>query len=354
MTILISAAFASALGDGIPAEVVFIPEGRHKITPQSHPQGITVSLPPERGAEVAAKLQAALDGRLKSNVRPWFDFEHKNGKASALPKSFRYEAGKGVMCAVEWTGSGRAALENKDFSYLSPVFLIGDDGLPSGLPERGPLAGILNEPAFREIPRIAAGSAAPTHEPSEIMKQLLAALNISPDSANAETAAVTAVETLKASAARTAELEKEITGLKDQVEAAENAAKETRKEQGASLHARAVAAGVAEDGDESVKAEYIAAVETGNKLAVKFLTERVEAAEKAAQPPRPASDLAKPLIAADAKQKRKEAGEHAFITAARGKVTAGEAKTEAEAHIILAAENPDLYDAYCNQFATDI
>jgi phage I-like protein len=59
------------------------------------------------------------------------------------------------------TGAGKAAIEGKDFSYLSPSFLIDDNGIPSGLPERGPLAALVNEPAFREIPRIAASDADP-------------------------------------------------------------------------------------------------------------------------------------------------------------------------------------------------
>lgn len=32
--ILITAAMASPIGDGVPAEVVFIPEGKHVICPQ--------------------------------------------------------------------------------------------------------------------------------------------------------------------------------------------------------------------------------------------------------------------------------------------------------------------------------
>lgn len=146
MSVLISASLASALGDGVPNEIVYMPEGSHTITPwvDGKPKTITVHVPAAKGPAIAAVLQASLAEREKSNVRPWFDFEHKNGAASALPKSFRYEPGKGIMCAVEWTGAGRKAIEGKDFSYLSPTFLIGDDGTPDGLPSRGPLASLLN------------------------------------------------------------------------------------------------------------------------------------------------------------------------------------------------------------------
>lgn len=72
-------------------------------------QTVTVKIPPARGAEIVAALLADLDKRPAANVRPWFDFEHKRGVASALPKAFSYEPGKGVMCALEWSGTGKAA-----------------------------------------------------------------------------------------------------------------------------------------------------------------------------------------------------------------------------------------------------
>ena len=145
----------------VPSEIVFIPEGEHRIRPSVNgkAEDVTVKLPPERGAAVAASLQAALDRRQRSNVRPWFDFEHKAGAASALPTSFRYEPGKGIIAAVEWTEAGRKAVQGKDFSYFSPVFYLAADGTPEDLPERGPLGALVNEPAFREIPRIAAADA---------------------------------------------------------------------------------------------------------------------------------------------------------------------------------------------------
>ncbi|WP_193215175.1 hypothetical protein, partial [Luteolibacter marinus] len=114
-------AFASALPtEGIPTEIVYLPEGEHRITPfvDGKAKAVTVKVPAARGAEIAASLQAALEKRQQANVRPWFDFEHKGGVASALPSAFRYEPGKGIMAAVEWTGAGRTAIEGKDFSYF--------------------------------------------------------------------------------------------------------------------------------------------------------------------------------------------------------------------------------------------
>ncbi|HET6407440.1 MAG TPA: hypothetical protein VFG14_06130, partial [Chthoniobacteraceae bacterium] len=73
-------AFASVLpAEGIPDEIVYLPEGEHRITPfvNGKAQPVTVKVPAARGTKIAASLQAALDRRQKANVRPWFDFEHK-------------------------------------------------------------------------------------------------------------------------------------------------------------------------------------------------------------------------------------------------------------------------------------
>ena len=280
MSFLISAALASAFAEGVPSEIVYIPEGEHTITPwvDGKPKTITVKVPADKGPAIAAMLQAALAKREKSNVRPWFDFEHKGGAASALPKSFRYEAGKGVMCGVEWTGTGRKALEGKDFSYLSPTFLIDDDGYPDGLPERGPLAALLNEPAFREIPRIAASDAAVDHEPTKppvMSKLIFAALAISAAAENAETAAVQAIDQLKVEAAdakqKLALVEAANADLKKKVEAAETAAKEAKTASHKAKVEAAVTVGKIAPKDEETKTQALELLEASEALGTKFL-----------------------------------------------------------------------------------
>jgi regulator of replication initiation timing len=184
------------------------------------------------------------------------------------------------MCGVEWTGTGRKALEGKDFSYLSPTFLIDDDGYPDGLPERGPLAALLNEPAFREIPRIAASDAAVDHEltkPPIMSKLIFAALAISAAADNAETAAVQAIEKLKTDhqtvTAANATLETENKSLKDKVEAAEAEALKTRKDRADTLVKAAVADGriLAKDDDKQTK--FRAKIEAGDTFAEEILAQ---------------------------------------------------------------------------------
>lgn len=352
---LITAQFSLApIPQDAPEEIVYIPVGVHKITPQSHPKGITVSVPAEKGEEIAAALQKDLEKRLSDSVRPRTAFDHStSGPASGHPKSFRFDPERGIILAIDWSNSGRKAVEGRDYSYFSPTFLIDAKGRPAGLPSRGEIGSLVDEPAFREIGKIAASDSTeetnPT-QPPKIMKLLLAALNISPDSADAETAGVTAVNALKETASRVPTLQAKVTELEGKVTASENALKETRKATGEALFARAVTAGLAKKEDDAVKAEYVEAAASDNKLAIKFLTEHVEAAEKDSKPAA-ASRLSKPLVAASRETGAVQAGEHAFVIEARKRITAGLAKTESEAFGIVASERPELYEAYNEQFA---
>lgn len=271
--ILISAAMTAAIAaeSGVPSEIVYLPEGEHDITPtvNGKAQRIKVRVPSDKGEAIAAKLQAALADRQKQNVRPWFDFEHKSGKASAIPTAFRYEAGKGIMASIEWTGAGKAAIEGKDFSYLSPTFLIDDNGLPSGLPSRGPLAALVNEPAFREIPRIAASDADPlTKPPTTMSKLIFADLAINAAADNAETEAVQAIERLKVEAKdakdKAGKLEAENKKLIDAAEAA-------TKARHTALVEAAVAAGKIAPKDDETKTSFLELLEASEALGVKAL-----------------------------------------------------------------------------------
>jgi phage I-like protein len=175
---LVSAAMTNPLDSesGVPSEIVYIPEGSHTITPSVNgkAQTITVNVPPDRGEELAGRLQASLADRLKASVRPHLDFDHAHsGPAAAIPTAFRYEKGKGIVLALDWTGKGKSAIEGKDFSYFSPEFLIAEDGTPHALPEKGPIGSLVNEPAFREIPRIAASQAEPTEPDNNTDMNLL-------------------------------------------------------------------------------------------------------------------------------------------------------------------------------------
>jgi phage I-like protein len=266
MFILIHAAMTAAIAaeSGVPSEIVYLPEGEHDITPtvNGKAQRIKVRVPADKGEAIAAKLQAALADRQKQNVRPWFDFEHKGGKAAALPTAFRYEPGKGIMASIEWTGAGKAAIEGKDFSYLSPTFLIDAAGLPSGLPERGPLAALVNEPAFREIPRIAAKDAADTSpNPTKKMDLILAHLGIDTGAADAESAALAKIQAAEA----------ELASLKAKNDELVKAAEVATKARHTALVEAAVAAGKIAPKDEELKASVLEVLAANESLGTKAL-----------------------------------------------------------------------------------
>jgi hypothetical protein len=286
--VLIFAALACALDDAAaaPAEFVFLPEGDHKLTPQSHPKGIRVNMPAEKGAAVAAAFNASLAKR--GSVPAWCDFEHsRKHPVSCYPTAFRYEPGKGIMAAVTWSKSGREAVEGRNVRFFSPEFYIGADGVPSGLPDRGPVGGLVTEPAFREIPAIAAADADEPNDSPSMSTLIFAALAITASATNAEADAVTKIEELKVTAGRVPKLEDELKTLKAEVKA-------SKVKAGTALFERAVKAGIAKAADETAKAKYLSAAES-NELAFELLTEKVTAAEADETPE---GDITRPIIQA--------------------------------------------------------
>jgi hypothetical protein len=138
--------------DGLPSEVMYFPAGRSTITPtvNGKPKEISVTVTPS----TAAALQADLTRLLSGNVRPYVDFDHAGGAAAALPRRFFWKDGEGVMMELDWTGAGKTAIGDRNYSYLSPTFMLsGDDGTIN-LPSTGAIASLVNNPAFRSIRRI--------------------------------------------------------------------------------------------------------------------------------------------------------------------------------------------------------
>ena len=183
------AAFQSdiSMSDGT---IVYLPEGYHSIsaTVGGKPKRVDVQI----DERIAASFTEDLGKRFESNVRPFAGFDHKQGPASFIPKEFRYESGVGLVLDVEWTEAGRKAIEGKDYSYFSPTFLLSDNGVPSGLPPRGEIGSLVNDPAFEEIPRIAASHTEPIMDINHLVELGLVEASESPE---------TALETAKAALA---------------------------------------------------------------------------------------------------------------------------------------------------------
>lgn len=294
MTRLISAAFRTPLDGVAPAEFVFIPEGTHEINPSvnGEPGEITSVLTPEIGDAVAAKLNDDLKKRNEGDVVAWFDFDHEKNKASARPKSFRYVKGKGIMVAVDWTESGKRAIEGKDYQYFSPEWLINkDDGTPAGLDEKGPYGGLVNEPAFRSGVKIAAKSNGTSPEPNNptIMTKVFAKLGIDPAHQDAEHAAVSKIKAMEdeldKSKAKAEDSEKEVSAKDDAIKAkqdeidklqAELDEMKAKAEAQAGEYADKEIEAAVNDGriaakDEDTKTEFRTRIAAGDSFALKAL-----------------------------------------------------------------------------------
>lgn len=179
----VSAAFQSEVISPVRC-IVYLPEGKHRInaTVGGKPRTIDVEIDSRIGASFAEDL----NNRLEKNIRPFAGFDHENGPASFIPQEFHYEEGVGLMLDVEWTEAGRKAIEGKDYSYFSPTFLISPNGIPTGLAPRGEIGSLVNDPAFEEIPRIAAAAA--EYNPTNTMIEHLIELGLIEESQDPESA----------------------------------------------------------------------------------------------------------------------------------------------------------------------
>jgi phage I-like protein len=259
-------ALASALpAKGLPSEIVYIPEGDSLIYPKSHPNGIVVKMDADKGDAIAAAFQSDLERLAKGDITPRLDFKHEaDGPISGYPTGFRYEAGRGLLCAVDWSSDGAAAIEGRNYAYFSPRFDLADDYSPAGLPEWGPLGALVNEPAFRKIERIAASDAGTNSTPTTHPMLILATCGL----LSAAEAALPDAEKLAADrvvemtlsdtekAARIAELEAELAELKGEKEAAVAEASAAREERAKGMVEAAVADGRLAPKDDTTHEAY--------------------------------------------------------------------------------------------------
>jgi hypothetical protein len=198
---------------------------------------------------------------------------------------------------------------------------------------------LVNEPAFREIPRIAASDAAITTEinPTPAMSKLIfAALAISAAAENAESEAVDRIKALKVEAAdataKAQRLENENKDLKAKVEAADAATAAARKERAETLVKAAAADGRIAPKDTDKQDKFRAKIEAGDTFAEEIL----------AQLPKVNGNLDKSIVPAGGAAVQASD----FEGKAKALVAAGDAKTFDEALGQVAAADPKAYASY--------
>jgi len=308
-----SAVFA-ALADNVavpsgdvPEWMLYMPSGKQRITPYVDGRAETIEITVDAAA--ADRLQADLSQRLKRKVKPFIDFDHE-GKASAgRPLEFKWEDGRGVMCRVAWSESGRRAVAGGDYSYFSPTFRF-DRATKrvAGLLKSGPVGGLVNDPAFTEIGEVKARAAQETSNqtPKQQMdrnEKVLAALvqaGLLSDSELDELSADNAAATVSA---RIAELknkpapqpdESAIEAANARIAALEQQLAAVKKREAESVVDAAVRAGRIPPKDEKTRAFWVSQIIANETAAVEALNAIPVNAALAPTGARSASDAPQP------------------------------------------------------------
>lgn len=161
---LVYAAATVDLDGQTPDEIVYMPPGDNlTMKPKSHGgKEVVVNV----DASVAEVLQADLTKRLASEIRPYGGFDHDGKAASFLPKAFRWDDERGVILEVDWTSAGKEAVAGRNYSYLSPTFMLSGKKV-AGLPRTGEVASLVNDPAIRNKTMKIAASAVDDEKESE-------------------------------------------------------------------------------------------------------------------------------------------------------------------------------------------
>jgi hypothetical protein len=90
-------------------------------------------------------LQSDLEELSRRSVKPFIDFDHTGKAAAADPKRFVWKPGAGVFLQLNWTRSGRAAIEGKDYRYFEPAIRVDGRGNIEGLPSNGAIGALVNK-----------------------------------------------------------------------------------------------------------------------------------------------------------------------------------------------------------------
>ncbi len=136
-------------------EFVYLPTGIHEITPISGGIGRPIKVLVDHQAATA--IEERRKALVTKGKRPYMDHDHGESAASFRPSRFIWRDGEGVICQGEWTGSGKKAVDGKDFIGFSPVFHVDNKrGNPARVVARlenlSPnMGGLVNDPAFNNL-----------------------------------------------------------------------------------------------------------------------------------------------------------------------------------------------------------
>lgn len=306
---------ALAMAEGVPSEIQYMPPGTHTISASrdGKPSKMSVTV----DAATVDRLNTSLATLRGQGHEPFIDFNHDDKNAAGWLQSFSWGGDDpktgGVRAKINWSGSGKAAVESRDYRKFSPTFLLSKEGQIVGTDVNA--GGLVNRPAFTSIAPVMARSA----QPSETK----------PNTMTTEQELADVKAKLLAAETKAANLEE--------------AAKVTAKAHAESIVNAAVADGRIPAKNETIKAAWIATI-ASNPDSAKLL--QAIAPNKAlgqvikAKTGDAASAADGIVDAADAASK---------IDAEVAKVKASHSVSYAEAYNIVKANSPELFEAAASE-----
>ena len=333
-----------------PVDLQWMPPGAHTI--RGTQSGAAIERTVTVDADTAERLQAALETMLTAAAlgegdRPYFDFNHDDGPASAWPLEFTWGGDDpqkgGVRARVEWSALGRDAVLGRTFRRFSPSFFVDEKtGAVTGAPVN--MGGLVNRAAFRGIQPIwTKEGPQPTNNPlTNItpyppMKTLLALAAKLGFVADADVDEATAIVQFNAKASTLLNGGAELAALRAQLQTAQDDAVRARQAHAGSLVEQAVLEGRIPPRDEAVRARWAKLLE--------------EDPANAALLPEPNPALRTVVSARQAQQTRggtpaiAATPEHPFLAKAR-ELARDNHLSDADAVIACGSQNPALYEEY--------
>ena len=248
--------FISAAADAT-GKFMFMPGGTHEITCSRNGKPVTVNVEINAKTVDALNQQLALVSKAKAPHKPYCDFNHDKDMASFWPQSFSWENGA-VYVSGEFSASGKAAIEGKDYRGFSPTFFVDDiDASPAHVICNASaglnFGGLVNEPAFNKISPLWARNAAGArnesstdHTETIMTKEQIAALQAKTSELESQVKALNAKASLtEIENADLSAKQAEHRALKAEVRAAELEAKDLERRE---TDARAAVQAAVKDG----------------------------------------------------------------------------------------------------------
>lgn len=331
-----------------PPDLQWMPPGAHVI--RGTQNGAAVERTVTVDAAAAERLQGALEEMLSAAAlgegdRPYFDFNHDDGAASAWPLEFLWAGDDpqkgGIRARLEWSALGREAILGRTFRRFSPSFYADENGAVTGAPVN--MGGLVNRAAFRGIQPIwtKEGPLTPTPKNKETnppMKNLLALAAKLGYVADPQVDEATAIVQFNAKASALLGSGAELATLRAQLQTAQDEATRARHAHAQSVVEQAALEGRIPPRDAAVRARWTRLIE--------------EDPANAALLPEPNPALRTVVSARQALATGAAGGgpaatvaEHPFLAKAR-ELAREKGLSEADAVIACGWHHPALYEQY--------